>query len=256
MKLLALDFDGVICDSARETGMSAWKAARELWPELCYAAEIPEKYLQKFVQVRPYLEYGYQSVLMLKMLLEELPLRAFQEELEENCQRIMQENSLKKADLMKRFSNAREQWLAQDLDGWLAAHGFYAGVILALQEALKLQEVHILTTKQECFAMPLLTGQGVCFPKEQLWGLERKTPKEELLLRFVQAGYSSIAFVEDRLDTLLRVMQIPELDAVKLYYATWGYSGEKEKQQAAAMKRINCIILDDFNRILRGTETL
>ncbi|NLZ59514.1 MAG: hypothetical protein GX901_02505 [Lentisphaerae bacterium] len=254
MKLLALDFDGVICDSARETGLSAWKAARELWPECCNADEMPEKLMQEFIEVRPYLEIGYQSPLMLKMLLEKLPLGEFQDRLEDNCRRIMLESAMNSESMIKLFSQTRKQWMEQDLEGWLGAHGFYAGVIPALQEALKLQEQRILTTKQECFTLPLLTGQGVDFPKEKIWGLERKTPKEELLLRLQREGWKQIIFVEDRLETLLRVMQIPQLDGVRLYYALWGYGTDKEKQQAASIERIKCISLVDFQEVLRDTE--
>ena len=31
--LLALDFDGVLCDSARETGMTAWRAGQAIWSD-------------------------------------------------------------------------------------------------------------------------------------------------------------------------------------------------------------------------------
>ena len=39
----ALDFDGVLCDSARETGTSAWKCCQRLWPNECdrWSASIP-----------------------------------------------------------------------------------------------------------------------------------------------------------------------------------------------------------------------
>ena len=62
MAILALDFDGVLCDSARETAVSAWRAGSGLWPEDMHGAEPPENMIRQFTAVRPYLETGYQAI--------------------------------------------------------------------------------------------------------------------------------------------------------------------------------------------------
>ncbi|NOR71147.1 MAG: HAD family hydrolase, partial [Methylomarinum sp.] len=48
--IYALDFDGVICDSALETGVSGWKAAAKIWDD--FTTSLPSKdFSDKFRQV-------------------------------------------------------------------------------------------------------------------------------------------------------------------------------------------------------------
>ena len=65
--IVALDFDGVLCDSARETALSAWRAGAVYWPEWDRAAA-SESQIGRFIQLRPHLETGYQSVLIMRMI--------------------------------------------------------------------------------------------------------------------------------------------------------------------------------------------
>jgi hypothetical protein len=59
-RLLALDFDGVICDSCGESSLSAWKAATKLWPNIFTGAALDRKdeLLEKMRAVRPVVETG------------------------------------------------------------------------------------------------------------------------------------------------------------------------------------------------------
>jgi phosphoglycolate phosphatase-like HAD superfamily hydrolase len=252
MTFFALDFDGVLCDSAAETAASAWKCAWELWPELLTTQQIPEEMTDRFLRVRPYLETGWQSVLMLRMLLEKQPLSAFQNELEQNCQRLLQDSGLDTASMIRKFAQSRDHWIQEDQQGWLNSHRFYPGSIAALRKAMQQHEVRILTTKQERFAQLLLQGQGIDFPENKIWGLEAKRPKEDLLEEFIRDGAGDICFVEDRLETLLRVVARPQLARVRLYYALWGYGTEAEKKRAQATPAITCLELAQFNQMLQA----
>ncbi|NLF92618.1 MAG: HAD family hydrolase [Oligosphaeraceae bacterium] len=250
MSLLALDFDGVICDSAAETAASAWRCARQLWPADFPEPEAPAKAISAFCTVRPFLETGYQSILMLKMLQEKLPQEAFQKDLEHHLARLMQETALGPAELKRLFGDCRDQWIQQDLTGWLNTHRFYPGVIAALQQALSRKEVVILTTKQERFVLQLLSGQGVDCPAAQVWGLERQPKKELALLQFLNQGAQEIIFVEDRLQTLELVASIPALDRVRLCYAPWGYGTPAELTRARQSDRVRLLTLPEFVSLL------
>ena len=148
MTLIALDFDGVLCDSAAETAASAWKCARELWPDLLTTELVPCEIVEQFLQVRPWLETGWQSVLMIRMLLEKLPMTAFREELEFHYERLMRKTGLDAASLIRKFAESRDEWIRRDPESWLKSHRFYPGTITALQEALHEHDIYILTTKQ------------------------------------------------------------------------------------------------------------
>ncbi|MFA6815580.1 MAG: HAD family hydrolase [Lentisphaeria bacterium] len=250
MTLIAFDFDGVICASASETGASAWRGAAKIWPkEFKDCPEASPERIQKFCQVRPALETGYQAILMAKMIKDGYPKEDFQNHFLDIAHKMMAEQQLTTEMLAKLFGEMRDQWIEHDLAGWLNVHDFYPGVIDAFQKLVKKHDVVILTTKQERFVKLLLENQGVDFPKERIYGLERKRKKEDWLLQFQNEGKKDIHFIEDRLGTLLRVKEIPELSGVHLHYADWGYGTAAELVQVKQDERILLLTLKQLTSL-------
>lgn len=249
-RLLALDFDGVICDSAAETAISGWKAAKGIWPDKFTEPLPPQDIVEKFRRIRPYLETGYQSIFMIRMLVDGEAETSFQYSLTEKFAVMMEDFKLTKEKLVHEFGAVRDSWIQKDLESWLAPQNPYPGTIESLREALLKHRVLILTTKQERFAKAWLTHFNVDFPAEDIIGLDRKTPKEETLAEFVRANKKNIHFVEDRLKTLQRVAAIPSLKRVNLHYADWGYGTPSELHEAKSLSRIDIITLSDFHDLL------
>jgi hypothetical protein len=52
--------------------------------------------------------------------------------------------------LVELFGSVRDNWIAQDLSGWLAPNRIYPGVADAVAAAMQQSEVYIVTTKQVC----------------------------------------------------------------------------------------------------------
>jgi len=113
-------------------------------------------------------------------------------------------------------------------------------------------KVMILTTKQERFVSAQLQHFGVNFPIENIWGLERKRKKEELLAVQLKSNPTAIHFVEDRLETLLRVESEPSLENVQLHYADWGYGTAEQLAVAINDPHIEVLSLDKFNSWLKS----
>lgn len=253
MRFWALDFDGVICDSARENGHSAWRCAHALWPDEFPGSEAPAELLDGFCRMRPYLETGYQSPLMMLMLRRQMPLAAFSCEFEHHCDALSREKRMDRHALVEAFGAQRDRWIAADPAGWLASHGFYPGIIAALRAAQQRGTgLIILTTKQERFVRLLLQGQGLDFPAERIYGLERQRRKEYYLEEYLQAGNESFGFVEDRFATLTRVAAVPALQPVSLFFAEWGYSTPPEIADARRHARIRTLTLAAFTAMLTG----
>ncbi|MGI5925468.1 MAG: HAD family hydrolase [Lentisphaeria bacterium] len=247
-ELFALDFDGVICNSADETAVSAWRAASQLWPELAQAgSDAPDEIVEQFRAVRPYLETGFQAIVMIRMLLHQAPLSAFRDELHTHVEQALHDLNKSKDELIALFGAVRDEWLRKDLPSWLDRHSFYPGVITALRCALQQQKrLYILTTKQERFVAALFASQHLPFPADLIWGLDRKVKKEVLLQELLKEKDARVHFVEDRLDTLIRVHANPALQAVKLYFAPWGYATSAECAQAEKHPDIHCFSLEHF----------
>ena len=249
-RLLALDFDGVICDSAAETAISGWKAAKWIWPDKFTEPLPPQDIVEKFRRIRPYLETGYQSIFMIRMLVDGEAETSFQYSLAEKFSVMMEDFKLTKERLVQEFGSVRDAWIQSDLDSWLAPQNPYPNTIESLKSALQKHRVLILTTKQERFVKAWLGHFNVDFPQEDIIGLDRKTPKEETLAELVRANKKNIHFVEDRLKTLQRVAAIPSLKRVNLHYADWGYGTPAELREAKTLSRIDTITLSDFYDLL------
>ena len=249
-KLFALDFDGVLCDSALETGRSAWRCAKTLWPDEFPESRPSDELMAAFRRRRPYLETGFQSVIILKMICEGLPEAEFAERLSAHTERLLTSLAIDRAEIIRRFGETRDRWIAEDSQSWYDSLTFFPGAIEALRTAMANNLVAILTTRQERFTRLLLQRQGIDIPADRLWGLDRKEKKEQTLLRFRQTFDGDIYFVEDRLPTLDRVLATDGLESVKLLYASWGYGTPSELERARSTPRVASIDLPEFLALL------
>lgn len=248
-KILALDFDGVICDTAHETLTSTWQAYREIWG--ANGDEPPPEAAATFHRMRPALEIGWEAPVLLRAILEGVPEATLLREFQTTWRpRIVEANRLDPVDLAARFDAARDAWIQRDLPGWLASQQFYPGIADRLRALLREEvRVFVITTKEGRFAHLLLEANGVALPAVQVWGKERTRPKADLLRVLRQekdVDYGDIWFVEDRLPTLRAVEGEADLGVVGLFLATWGYNTPAERDEAAADRRITPLTLPQF----------
>jgi phosphoglycolate phosphatase-like HAD superfamily hydrolase len=245
--LYALDFDGVICDSALETSITAWKAAREyLWPKM--PEQIPDKLIEQFKFVRPALETGYEAILIVRLLFEGHEPEALLNEFPHRLEGLIRRDQLDKNKLKSRFGNTRDKWIADDLTNWLTMNPLFPGV----QEKLATidnKQCFIITTKQERFVEQILSANDISIPKQQIFGLERNLSKQQVL-RQLQDEYPShnIVFVEDRIQTLINVVNDHDLKNIQLLLADWGYNTASDKHHADTLKILR-LSLDQFQTI-------
>jgi len=237
--LLVLDFDGVICDSAPENAATAWRVCQFLWPERFPAGPVPPEAIPRFCAVRPYMETGYQAILMTRLMQEGAPAEQYTTSLAQWQPRNLARLGLAKPELQKLFGAERDRWIATDLDGWLSYNRYYGGAAEALQTLRERARVVILTTKERRFVQQLMRREHIDFAAEDIYGLHEIVNKETTLAQFVNSGeYSSVTFVEDRLATLQRTLAVPALADLRLAYATWGYTTPEQRADAARNPRI------------------
>lgn len=246
-KLYALDFDGVLCDSAVETGTAGWQVACQLWPEM--PTQLPPALLEAFRQVRPVMETGYEAILIMRCLYQQVAPETLLADFQAQMQQLITTDALSTDDLKRRFGHYRDQWIAEDVDNWLAMNPLFSGIkdkLAALDKAY----TYIITTKQERFVAQILAANDIALPTEQIYGLDRKLSKPQILADLsAQQQHAEVVFVEDRLPTLLNVIDDPRLTHVALYFADWGYNTVDDKQQAQQNPRIKRIDLDQWQAL-------
>ncbi len=248
-RILALDFDGVICNSVYEGLQSAWRVYRDIWGGT--ADGPPPEVAATYVRLRPALEIGWEFPIALRAILEGIPEDALLREFQTKWRsRILEEYRLSQLDLAARFDATRDAWIQKDLASWLECQDLYPGIAERLKAVLKSDvQVFVITTKESRYAHLIMDRSGVTFPADRVWGKERVCPKTDLLrvLRQEQAvDYGDIWFVEDRLKTLRSVEGQADLGTVGLFLATWGYTTPAERAEVAKDPRIMPLTLEQF----------
>lgn len=251
--ILALDFDGVICDGLIEYFQTAWQAYCQLWQPV--DPHPPDELASRFYRLRPVVETGWEMPILIHSLLLGIPEADIFTNWESIALKQAQETGFTSAEIVAKVDRVRDEWIARDLEHWLAQHRFYPGVRDRLQYTLS-QSVHlvIITTKEGRFVHQLLQQHQVDLPVSQIFGKEVRQPKAQTLRTLIQEfGKQAdkpvkIWFVEDRLKTLQSIQTRPDLDSVQLFLADWGYNTSIDREVANQDSRITLLPLSKFTQ--------
>lgn len=240
--ILALDFDGVVCDGLREYFESAWRTYTWLWASPGDIA--PAGLAERFYALRPVIESGWEMPLVVKALLAGVNDATIAARWVDLASQLL--DGLETAAVGARLDRVRDDWIAADRAGWLGRHRFYPGIVARLRAlAGGPTRVVIITTKEGRFVRELFARQSLDFPADQIHGKESKRPKADVLRALKTAGLRTW-FVEDRFKTLEGIKTHGDLDDVRLFLAGWGYNFPAERQAAQRDGRITLVSLEDF----------
>jgi phosphoglycolate phosphatase-like HAD superfamily hydrolase len=243
-KLYALDFDGVICDSAIETGIAGWKVALKVWADM--PTEMPDDLLEKFRQVRPVMETGYEAVLIMRLLYEGMSADTLMSAFHHQIEALMIRDDMFVDELKEVFGSTRDEWIRDDFDSWIAMNPLFEGIAEKLR-TIPTDNLVIITTKQERFVDHILKANQISLPIAQVYGLDRNMSKQQILSDLhAETPDMEIVFIEDRLPALINVITGDGLDDIKLYLASWGYNTASDKESANNIDRISVIQLSDM----------
>jgi phosphoglycolate phosphatase-like HAD superfamily hydrolase len=235
VSVLALDFDGVLCDSARETGITGWKAAGKLWQDMVEDLP-PERLLDAYCRARPVIETGYEAILMMRLLKDGEDPDELLENFPERLPETIERSGVDAQKLKGLYGAIRDRWIKEDPQGWLSLSPLYPGTVETLHAIPKGVECYIVTTKEARFVEQLLAYHSMHFDAARIYGLDRRMKKEAVLRELmVRHTGCPIDFVEDRLGTLKRLSLQKDLAPVRLHIACWGYNTETECREAVAL---------------------
>ncbi len=244
--IYALDFDGVICDSAVETAVTGWKAGLKIWDD--FNAQLPpQSIIDQFRLVRPVMETGYEAILIIRLLYQGETVETILSHYAEKIQQILDASNKDISTLKQIFGETRDIWINEDVNDWVAMNPLFPSIAEKLRQLSEQGQWFIITTKQERFVSQILNGYQIELEPNKIFGLDRKLSKEAILTQLLaQYSQNEFYFVEDRLPTLLNILKNKDLKAVKLFLATWGYNTQEDKQQAKAQAHIQLIEREDF----------
>ena len=239
-RLMALDFDGVICNGLREYFQTSWRVYSQLWdvPHCVPSGKLAET----FYRLRPVVETGWEMPLVLHALESGLSEAAILRDWPNLATGLLQKSNMDAKSIGAMVDRTRDQWIVEDFADWLSYQTFYPGMIEFLKSC---DRFVIISTKEGRFIRALLQPCGIELQDDQLYGKERQQPKHEIL-RALKPDYSHITFIEDRYKTLQTVAKQPDLDDIDLLLADWGYNLESEREAARKSDRIQLVSRGEF----------
>ncbi len=242
--VLALDFDGVLCNGMKEYFQTAWRAYCTLWQ---VDPTPPAGLAEQFYLVRPLIATGWEMPILLKALLSGYSPAQMAQDWEGLAQALIAKAGITPAELAAQVDGIRDRWIATDPESWLAEQGLYPGIAERLPLWLASTEVVIISTKEKRFIEQILAQSGLNLPELAIFGKEVKRPKHQILRELkAKAPEAKFWFVEDRLKTLQDVYEQSDLKDITLFLATWGYNTPAERAAVADDPVIHLITLEQF----------
>ncbi len=243
--IYALDFDGVLCDSAIETGISGWKAGIQLWDD--FTSSYPaQEILEQFCQIRPLMGTGFEAIFIIRLLFDGETVDSIMEDYSGKKEQVIDGLKLDVSFLKKLFGETRDKWIKEDLDEWVKMNPLFPGIFEKLQHLSNQGIWYIVTTKQERFVKQIFSANKIQLADDRIFGLDRNMSKVDILIDLSNKHTEKeLYFVEDMLPSLLRVLKNDQLESVKLFLAPWGYNTAKDRAEAENLG-IELLNFDDF----------
>ncbi|ELR99273.1 HAD family hydrolase [Gloeocapsa sp. PCC 73106] len=247
-QILALDFDGVLCDGLAEYFQSSKRAYEQIWDKL----SVSDKFEDAFARVRPVIETGWEMPVLLRALALGMTEADIQADWLGISTEIVNREKLETVAIAQTLDQVRDQWIESDLESWLELQKFYPGVIAKMQRTLlNNTKIYIVSTKEGRFVQELLQQAGVKLAPESIIGKESKQPKYQTLTQLLASNAcqpDQLWFVEDRLKALQLVEQQSHLEGVGLFLASWGYNTSATRSSIKDNPRIKLLSLEQFQQ--------
>lgn len=256
--ILALDFDGVLCEGRAEYFEASCRAYAHFWSPSALGRS--SRLRERFWRLRPVIMSGWEMPVLVRALVAGVPeariLRDWVEAREATLRSLAVPRDELVARLRTTLDTVRRDWIWAGRDTWLAANRAYAPLDAVRRVTTAAGRTVIVTTKEGEFARLILEDWK--FEVADVQGKEAGEHKCENLLALMErypgrdGGPPGIWFVEDRLETLECVVRHsardPRLAKVALFLAGWGYTTASARAVARRHPRIRLLTLPQFLR--------
>ena len=249
--ILALDFDGVLCDGIREYFESSRRTYMKVWP----GEKLPDKDLfTTFRALRPVIMTGWEMPVLLRAILQGYPdsrlLLDWETVRDELLKADRRHGEALVSVLTRTLDQVRYDWIAADHREWLEGNSPYFSLDDVRRILAEPELTVLVTTKEGWVAGQILAQWGIQVADIQ--GKEAGIHKCDNL-RTLIADYTTahgqrpcLWFVEDRLETLQHVTNHPDLQDVGLFLAVWGYNTPEMRATIQDDARIRLLTLEQF----------
>jgi phosphoglycolate phosphatase-like HAD superfamily hydrolase len=244
MRVIALDFDGVLCDSVRETFATAIHTYRKTAPDSAVVRRICDRlgrwpWTDPAIATDPDFE-RYEALVPLGNRAEDFGVALLSLDLElDLTDQEAYDNFYETLDptwldtFHRRFYETRNAIRALDRDAWLALHHDYPSFSSDLHRIAGQARLAIATAKDGRSLDLLLDRLGVSeiFDRDLRFDKEtgvQKTAHLTELARRLDIPFKDVTFVDDKVNHLKKVSPL----GVRPVLAGWGHNTEREHRAA------------------------
>lgn len=219
-KIVAFDFDGVICDSTDEcliTGYNAWTEYNNGGNFIYHLDQVSPDIAGYFRPLRGYVRTAGQYFVIFNSLSSK-SIRN-ENDFEEECKKY----STQIDSFGDFFFVARKKLKDNDIDYWIRLHHPYKGVKEGLGKIKETACIFVVTGKDKDSVYTFLEYYGIDLSEERIFDKDAAINKLAALNQITQMEGRSIhdiIFIDDNIKHLIE----PKQSGYQVYMAEWGYS--------------------------------
>ena len=243
--LLALDFDGVLCDSSPECAIVSANARLALLdpnrtPVFSPAVTRTEDF-RRFIAFRYLVRTAAQYLLLWDRLDAGSPIHPTLP-----LERQTPADPGRLAAFQALFYQLRGRWREDDYDSWLAYNPVHPAVDSSLDALRHVPDLRIVSAKDEPSIRAILARRGVELERNQVLGRECGDKRELLARLATEFPGRDIRFVDDNIDNI----ELAAMPGIRCLLADWGYLGPDWADRARAAGH-GVLSPDGFARMVR-----
>ena len=248
MKALALDFDGVISDSAPEAFVVAVRAFREEFPDggIAPDAEDDAALFARFLEIMPLGNRAEDYGVALSAISRGIPLP--DQDAYDAFYGTLDRARLK--SFHKRFYKVRHAWTDADPAGWFARIQPYPAMPGWIARRSRDVRFAVATAKDKRSVGRLLERYGLAEFFAEDWVHDKETgvsKRAHITAIATQAGCaaSEVVFIDDKVNHLIDVAET----GARCVLAGWGYNGRRE-HRVASQAGLEIATLENLDALL------
>ena len=228
-KILALDFDGVICDSIDECLLVSYHAFHEKTKiENIDFSNIQEGIIKDFKKYRYLIGPAKDFYFLWKSIFE---YHKTSTDIEKIYFKLKKSDMNRELPFVKRFYTLREQLKNKYFDNWVLLNPFYKGIKNILSKIQDNKTLFIITAKDTNSVFDLMKENNIDIQHSHIYGREKNLDKRHLfkqMIKYHGMSKKDIVFVDDNISNVIDVNEI----GIVSYLATWGYNSTFDKIEA------------------------
>lgn len=243
MKILALDFDGVLCDSAIEcliNSYNSFNVIEESSIKKVYGlGEIATGEVKAFMTFRPLARVAKEYCLLWHMIKEN---QAIDPGKNINKQAKIPADKLEKFNSI--FYTQRKEWMEKDIKAWLGHNPLYNGMRETLLKISDRENVFIVSSKDRSAIKAIMEYNELPVDEDKILGSDSGMDKDAVFHKLKEAysiSFSAITFLDDNVNNLLQAKDM----GISVFFASWGYSMNTDKNRINEMC-IPMVALENF----------